>query len=187
MIDIQLRGLDILQKRLKGIPGAAEWAIMRTLNDVAISGRQSAVEDILARYNIGDTPVRKGMKIEKATTDRPIAIIHVGGRRFPLAMFSPQREKEGVSFEEVRGKRTTIAHTFSAVMQYGPNVFRRKGEARGPVQMITGLSVANMAREEEKVLPDIRARIEEQLSKRAEFWMGEALAGNMAKYGGGHS
>jgi hypothetical protein len=185
MIDIQLSNLDLVRKRLKNIPGAAEWAVVRTLNDVAISGRQIAVEDIKARYNITDRPVRQGMRIENARAGRLVAIIHVSGRRFPVQMFLPQRTSEGVSIEEVRGRRSTIAHTFMAVMRFGANVFARKGEARGPVQMVTGLSVANMAREEEKVLPDVRTRIEEQLSKRAAFWMGEALKPDyLSKYGG---
>jgi hypothetical protein len=185
MIDIQLQGLEFIRKRLKGIPGAAEWAIMRTLNDVSVSGRQVAVTDILGRYNIGDKEVRSGMKIIKANPGRMVAIIRVSGYRFPLQLFSPVKTAEGMSFEEIRGRRTSISHVFSAIMKYGPNVFIRKGAARGPVQKMTGLSVANMAREQKEVLPDIEARIEEQLMKRASFWMGEALAGNMAKYGGG--
>jgi hypothetical protein len=183
MIDIELRGLDILRKRLKGIPGAAEWALMRTLNDVAISGRQVAVEDIVKRYNIGNKPVRGGMRIINANPGRLIAIIRVSGYRFPIQLFSPSRTETGVEFTEIRGRTSSIQHAFMAIMKFGPNVFARKGAGRGPVQKLTGLSIANMAREQKEVLPDIEARINEQLSKRAAFWMGEALAGRTGKYG----
>ena len=167
---------------------------MRTLNDVSISGRNVAVaevaggsvagESITGRYNIGPDMARKGMKIIKANPGRLIAIIRVSGYRFPIQLFSPRQTPEGVEFSEVRGKTSSISHVFTAFMKYGPNVFRRKGEERGPVQVVTGLSVANMVREKEEVLPDMEKRIKEQLTKRAAYWMGEALAGKMAKYGG---
>jgi hypothetical protein len=186
MITIELPTLEAVRHALRKIPGAAEWAVMRTLNDVAESGRQIAVTDITARYNINDRPTRAGMRIMNATEERLVAIIRISGNRFPLEMFSPQRTDQGVSVEQIRGHRSSpIAHTFKAVMQYGSNVFIRKGEARGPVQMMVGLSVANMAREESKVLPDISRRIDEQLVKRAAFWMGEAFKpGYRSKYGG---
>ena len=186
IIEIETKAaLDKIRARLKKMPEEMRWAISRTLNDVAVSGRQIAVKDILARYNIADKPVRSGMKIEKARVDRLLAIIHVSGYRFPIQMFDPVATKEGVDFEEIRGKRSSISHVFMAVMRYGPNVFVRKGAERGPVQKITGLSVASMVKEETQVLPDIQARVDEQLLKRAEFWMAEALAGKMANYGGG--
>src|SRR5262245_32892844 len=117
--------LDKIRQRLRKMPEEARWAVMRTLNDVAVSGRQIAVKDILARYNIDDPHARKGMKIEKARADRLIAVIHVSGYRFPIQMFLPRQGAEGVSFEEIRGERSSISHTFMAIMQYGPNVFER--------------------------------------------------------------
>ena len=175
MIEIQLQDLDLVVKRLRGLPGAADWAIMRTLNDVAVSGKAIAVQDIYKRYNLKESDVSKGVKISPATMDRPVAIIRISGKRFPIQLFKPTQTPEGVEFEEVRGKRSSISHVFTAVMKYGPGVFSRLGSSRGPVRSVTGLSVANMARETTTVLPDMEARIKEQLVKRARYWMEEAL------------
>jgi hypothetical protein len=45
-----------------------------------------------------------------------------------------------------------------------------------------GLSIANMAREQKEILPEIKRYVEQQPGKRMKFWVGEALAGNQAKY-----
>jgi len=75
------------------------------------------------------------------------------------------------------------SHTFGALMQYGFGVFTRvPGAGRGPVRSMTGLSVANMAREREQILPEMDAHIREQYAKRLRFWLHEAMAGNKAKY-----
>jgi hypothetical protein len=185
MIYIELPDLEKVTKRLRKIPDAGKWALMRTLNEVAISGRQAAVDDIFARYYFDtQTPVRKGFSIQTANTSHLLAVIHVTGTRFPVAQFLPTQIAEGVDIMEVRGSRASISHVFTATMRYGTNVFSRVGPGRGPVRSITGLSVANMARESKEVLPDIESRIKTQLPKRLEFWTGVALAGKMADYGG---
>ncbi len=186
MIYIELPDLLKVQKRLRGIPGASKWALMKTLNDVAVSGKQAAVDDIFARYYFEtQSPIRSGIKTTQARADHLFAVIHITGKRFPVQSFLPTRTEPGVEIMEVRGQRASISHVFMATMRYGANVFARTGNKERPfVRSIMGLSIANMAREETKVLPDIEARIKEQLSKRAAFWMSEVLAGRMSKYGG---
>jgi hypothetical protein len=189
MIEIQLQNLELVRKALKAVPGGAEWAISRTLNDVAISGRQAAIDDIFTRYYFATQgPIRKAMKITNASPHHLGAVIRVSGSRLPAEGFLATQTGQGVDIMEIRGQRSEIGHVFRAVMKYGLNVFTRLSQARGPVRMVTGMSIANMAREQKEVLPDIEAKINEQLSKRAAFWMGEALKpGYLAKYGGGHS
>jgi hypothetical protein len=185
MIDIQLQGLELVRKRLKAVPGASEWAIMKIVNDVAVSGRDAAVSDIKERYNITDRPVRNLIRIINANRVKEVAVIRFSGARFPLQRFAPQQTPGGVTIEEVRGQRSApIAHIFKAVMLYGPSVFARVGSARGPVHAVTGLAVANMAREETKVLPDTMKRIEERVTARAPFWIKEALRADRVEHYG---
>jgi hypothetical protein len=183
MITFEIPQLDEIKARLRNVPEGANWAIMRTLNDVAESGQKVALQAAFKRYNLKEGDIRKGFTVMKATTGRLVAVIRVSGRRFPIQMFSPRMTTTGVAFEEVRGTQSAISHAFMATMRYGANVFARQGPKRGPVQMQTGLSVANMVREQEEVLPAVEARIREQFSKRAEYWVSEALKGNRTKYG----
>jgi hypothetical protein len=183
MIDFQIPQLDEIKARLRASPEATNWALMRTINDVAESGKKIALEAAFKRYNLKEGDIRKGFTVMKATPGRLVGVIRVSGRRFPIQMFSPRMTTTGVAFEEVRGTESSISHAFTATMLYGANVFARQGPKRGPVQMQTGLSVANMVREQEEVLPAVEARIKEQFSKRAEYWVNEALKGNRTKYG----
>jgi hypothetical protein len=183
MLTFEIPAVDEIKARLRKVPEGADWALMRTLNDVAESGKKIALEAAFKRYNLKEKDVRGGFTVMKATSGHLAAIVRVSGRRFPIQMFSPRMTSTGVSFQEVRGWESAIAHAFMATMRYGANVFAREGPERGPVQMLTGLSVANMVREQEEVLPKVEARIREQFTKRAEYWVSEALKGDRAKYG----
>jgi len=185
MVTIELPDLDSARKQLEAFPGAADWAIVRTVNDVAGSGKAAATSYIFTRYYFETQgPIQKGITTTKVSSPSQVAVIRFQGKRFPVKQFLPTRTDVGIEIMEIRGQRgAPISHAFGAVMQYGFGIFKRKPDAeRGPVQSITGLSVANMARESKEILPEISAHVRDQLSKRMKFWVGEALAGNRAKY-----
>lgn len=175
MIDIQLPQLDEASRRLKGLPDKGRAALSKAINDVLVSGTAVAIKDIFERYNLKEGDIRTGFKAIKANEGRLVGIIRITGKRFPIEMFSPKQTDEGIEFEEIRSQRSLLKGAFQATMAWGINVFKRVGAERGPVQAMYGLSVANMAKEEEKVLPDIKRRIHEQINKRLNYWVGEAL------------
>jgi hypothetical protein len=177
VIEIQLPQLEEAAKKLKGLPDKGRKALSKAINDVLVSGTAIAIGDIYARYNLKESDIRTGFKAIKANEGHLVGIIQITGRRFPIEKFSPKQTPEGVEFEEVRGKTSLLKGVFEATMAFGINVFKRVGAERGPVQMQTGLSVAGMTKEEEKVLPDIKRRIHEQIQKRLNFWVSEALKG----------
>src|SRR5215472_3028434 len=182
MIAIELPDLENALQELGGTPREAQWAIDRTVADVAVSGKAAATLFIFERYTFETTgPISRGIKTV-ALGDH--AVIRFSGTRFPLKLFLPTRTDVGVEIMEVRGQRSRpLSHTFGALMQYGFGVFTRvPGAGRGPVRSMTGLSVANMAREREQILPEMDAHIREQYAKRLRFWLHEAMAGNKAKY-----
>jgi len=184
MVSIELPDLEQARKTLENIPGAADWAIMRTLNDVSVSGKAAATQAIFTRYYF-DTqgPIQKGIKASKVNSGRETAIIRFQGKRFPVKQFLPTQTDVGVDIMEIRGTRSSISQAFGAIMQYGFGIFKRQpGAERYPVRSITGLSIANMAREDREILPEIEGHVREQLRKRMAFWVSEALAGNRAKY-----
>lgn len=184
MVEIELPDLENARKSLAAFPGAADWAIARTLNDVTASGKAAATQFIFQRYQFETTgPISRGIHASKVTTGRETAVIRFQGSRFPVKMFLPSRTQVGIEIMELRGERSTIAHAFAAAMQYGWGVFTRKpGAGRGPVQSVVGLSIANMARESTEILPEISNHVREQLAKRLHWWVSEALAGNQEKY-----
>jgi hypothetical protein len=184
MVTIELPELGSARKQLEGFPGAADWAIVHTLNDVVGSGKAAATQYIFSRYYF-DTqgPIQKGIKVSKVSSPSQSAVIRFQGSRFPVKQFLPTKTDVGVEIMEIRGQRSSISQAFGAVMQYGFGIFKRKpGADRGPVQSVTGLSIANMAREDKEILPEITGHVRDQLAKRLKFWVGEALAGNQAKY-----
>lgn len=184
MIQIELPDLESATKELEASPELANWAITRAVNDVAGSGKAAATQFIFSRYYF-DTqgPVQRGIKTINTSSPRVPALIRFQGTRFPVKMFLPTQTEVGVDVMEIRGERSSIAQAFGAIMQYGFGIFKRQPDAeRYPVRSITGLSIANMAREEKEIFPEISAHINEQLPKRLKFWVSEAQAGNRAKY-----
>jgi hypothetical protein len=185
MVQIELPDLQNAIKRLEAFPKeVADFALTRTLNDVAKSGKAEATRVIFQRYYF-DTqgPIQKGIKATTVNNSRQYALIRFQGTRFPVKQFLPTQTTVGVDIMEIRGQRSTISQAFGAAMQYGFGIFKRMPDApRYPVRSITGLSIANMAREDKEVLPAIKAYVSEQLGKRLQFWLAQALAGNKAKY-----
>jgi hypothetical protein len=184
MIEIELPDLKAATQQLEAEPELADWAITRTLNDVARSGKAAATEFIFTRYYFETQgPVQRGIQTLNTTSPHNPAIIRFTGTRFPVKMFLPTQTSVGVDIMEIRGQHSTIAQAFGAVMQYGFGIFRRQPDVpRYPVRSITGLSIANMARESTEIMPEMTKHINDQLAKRLKFWVGEAQAGNRAKY-----
>jgi hypothetical protein len=190
MVEIELPDLQATRKELAAFPGGADFAIAHTLNDVAGSAKAAATSYIFQRYAF-DTqgPISRGIKVKPVSKGSEVALVRFQGTRFPVKLFMPTKTDEGIEIMEIRGKRSTVAQAFAAAMQYGFGIFKRLPDAdRGPVRSVTGLSVANMAREDKEVLPAISAHVREQLEKRLKFWVGEVRAGNREKYErkGGH-
>lgn len=184
MVEIELPDLESARRELEAFPGGAEFAIYHTLNDVAGSAKAAATSYIFQRYAF-DTqgPIQRSIKLKTVSSARDVAVVRFQGTRFPVKIFLPTQTETGVEIMEIRGRRSTIATTFATVMQYGFGVFKRKPDVgRGPVQSVTGLSIANMARESTEILPEISAHVREQLAKRLRFWVGEVRAGNREKY-----
>jgi hypothetical protein len=184
MVEIELPDLAAARKQLETFPGGADFAITHTLNDVAGSAKAAATQYIFQRY-LFDTqgPLQRGIKVRPVSKASQVAVVRFQGTRFPVKLFQPTRSDEGIEIMEIRGQRSTIAHAFAAAMQYGFGIFKRLPDAgRGPVRSVTGLSVANMAREDKEILPEISAHVREQLAKRLKFWIGEVRAGNREKY-----
>lgn len=183
MVEIELPDLEPVRKQLAAFPGGADLAIAHTVTDVAKSAKAAATEYIVSRYLFPTQgPVQRSITAKGASSSREHAVVRFAGARFPLKLFQPTQVDLGVEFMEIIGTRSLLEHVFTAQMQYGPGVFERKSDARGPVQSVTGLSVANMARQETEILPAIEKHCLEQLTKRLKFWVGEVLAGKQAKY-----
>jgi hypothetical protein len=185
MISIELPDLANAIKQLHAVPReTADWAITRTLNDVAGSGKAEATRFIFQRYYFRTQgPIQRGIKATRVTSNNQVAVIRFQGSRFPISQFLPTQTSVGVEFTELREKRSTLSKAFMAIMQYGTGVFKREpGAGRYPIRTMYGLSIANMAREQKEILPEIKRYVEQQLGKRMKFWVGEALAGNQAKY-----
>jgi hypothetical protein len=185
MLTIELPDLANALKQLQATPEAANWAIPRALNDVAASGKTAATQFIFQRYYFETQgPIQRGIKTLTANSPHQVAVIRFQGTRFPVAQFLPTKTDTGIEIMEIRGQRSqSISQAFGAIMQYGFGIFKRAPDVgRFPVRGITGLSIANMAREQREILPEIGAHVKEQLPKRLAFWVHEALAGNKAKY-----
>ena len=185
MVNIEMPDLQNAIKRLEAFPReVADFALTHTLNDVAKSGKAEATRYIFQRYYFETQgPIQKGVKATTVSNSRQVAMIRFQGTRFPVKQFLPTQTDVGVDIMEIRGQRSTVSQAFGAVMQYGFGIFKRLPDAqRYPVRSITGLSIANMAREDKEVLPEIKRYTSEQLAKRLHFWLSEALAGNKAKY-----
>jgi hypothetical protein len=184
MVEIELPDLESDTKALKKSPELLDWAVVHAINDVAASGKAAGTEVIFTRYYFeSQGPVQRGIKVQKTSSSRVPAMIRFQGTRFPLKQFLPSATAEGINFMEIRGQSSSLIQAFGAVMKYGFGIFKRQPDAsRYPVRSITGLSIANMAREDTEIMPEMTKHINEQLAKRLKFWVGEAKLGHKEKY-----
>src|SRR6516165_654935 len=99
LVEIELPDLEGATKALEKSPELCDWAITRTLNDVAASGKAAGTEVIFTRYYFeSQGPVQRGIKVKPTSSPRMPSVIRFEGTRFPLKQFLPSATLEGIDF-----------------------------------------------------------------------------------------
>jgi hypothetical protein len=174
-LKISVPDLPLIIERMRQLPGGAQKAISRSINDALRAGRTAASRAITSGYNIKRGVVLEGIKPFFSNAGNLLGFLHASGTKFPLQMFVTGASREsGVTIEEVRGKQTILAHEFEATMASGhEGVFTRRGRdgttsPRLPIHEMFGLSIPEMLGQRSEVLSAVEASIEERLGARLE-------------------
>jgi hypothetical protein len=178
-IQIQIKGLDEFQERLKDFPRGMARALPDAIRRALVSGRQVASDAVRARY------MAKAGWV-KASLGNPVVVGMTGlmtskSTKAPLSMFPhTDRWPSGVSVKELRaGDRMLIKHAF--VPSSIDKVMIRaggRGSARYPLREMTGLSVPEMLEDPHEVQPKVAAAIEEMLYRRLNSNIERILSGS---------
>ena len=177
-INIQIKGLEEVQERLKNFPNGMRRALPDAIRRALTKGRQVATDAIRARSMakagwvkdaIGN-PVIVGMS----------GFMRARSTKAPLAMF-PHTDlyPAGVSVKELkRGDRMRIRHGFTPASIN--KVFVRaggRGSARYPLREMVGLSVPEMLEDMRDVHPALEAEVEKMLYQRLNDNVDRILSG----------
>lgn len=110
--------IDRTRRMLMHIPGAAEKAISRAVNKAIATAQTEAIRRAKQRYAIGDADLRKGIKIVRATANRPTATLIATSALHRVYKFKISKGAIAKS-EIVRGNVKAWPHAFIAKMKSG--------------------------------------------------------------------
>ncbi|HUX16030.1 MAG TPA: phage tail protein [Phycisphaerae bacterium] len=135
--------LKRIERLLAGIPRGLPRAVTRGVNQTAVTGRKTAIDEVYKDLALKKGDIRAAMPLKRATFRRWTATVSVRGRRLRLLMFGARQIRRGVSYRVRRqGRRQTIRSAFIATMRTGHRgVFRRLGKKRLPIIELRGPSI----------------------------------------------
>ena len=139
--------------RPQNIQEAYEKAAVSALNKMGAMLRTVVSTELRTHYNIKKQDLDKYIRVVKATRGHYEISLMIANQQLPLILFDPIQTKEGVSVEEIKGKRITIKHLFIAPRKIGSlmnigtdDVFKRRTKKRLPLIEATGPNIADLAR-----------------------------------------
>ncbi|MFY0545457.1 phage tail protein [Brevibacillus sp. H7] len=168
MIELNVEQIDQAERMLGHIPGAAPKAMANAINRAADSARTEAARKVRETYYITHKDVINTIKIYRATSSDPSAMVLSRGSVMALPKFrvTPKRpqpkRKAAVVVRVKRGEGGPIKKAFVARMKSGHiGVFKRAGKSRFPIDQMYGPSVPQMLG-----APRVSAWVEEKAADR---------------------
>lgn len=149
---ITTQGFKEAEKALSGMKNGFPRAAAEAINRGLIAGRQEAVKDIRARYNIKAGALKgEGMVIKRANWTQIGGTLEAKGPMLPVALFSPTVKtkrvvrrgprRQFVSVTIIRGSRKLVKGAF---MTGTGKVMERRQEARFPIFPVSTIGVPFM-------------------------------------------
>lgn len=141
LIDIKLdqRKYRRIQSLLKSVPRDLPKILSRALNRTIKPAKTEVSKGLRKEINIKAAEVKKGTKVNKASTARLITSIILSHKKIPIVKFGAKQTKKGVTFKVYKKKgRKTMEGAFLATMSSGhKGVFRRGiGQNRRQINQI---------------------------------------------------
>lgn len=154
----------------KDVPKAMVSAINRTIQAVGTDMKRETVKN----YEIKSGDVQKTLKINRASASNMQANAQSTGKQLGLFHFKVmprKRPTKRIKYVKVKIKKSdsykeikTNPKAFIAEKN-APNVFKRKGKSRLPIERLTSLSIPQMI-SNPKTLEQIQKNAQETLEKR---------------------
>ncbi len=182
-VNIALPDAAELAARLRTVPGAAQTALARSINDALDMGRTVSSKAVTERYNVLKRDITEHMRLYKANPGNLLGFIRVRSKKIPLIYFRARDIKPGgVQFTELVRKQSVLPQAFIRTMpgRSYQGVFSRIGATRLPIQEMTGLSIPEMIGKSE-VLEPTSAAMNEELAGRLEHYVSLFLAWKSTK------
>jgi ribosomal protein S17E len=134
-VTIDQRDMAELKLTINTIAGGSKLAIVRATNDSMAGVKTESVKLIGGKITAKATVIRAHFKVNKMSVQNLSADIECAGLPVPLASYSTNKVKKGVSVKIFKSsKRYVIEHAFKAQMKSGHiGVFWRYHKGRGVV------------------------------------------------------
>ena len=156
MVDVEIKfdkkKLKRVQAILKEIPGAMGPVMSRGINKTATAAKTRIVRAIAAEVKVAQKAIRDRISLDRASSNRWQATLHITGKRIPLINFGANKLVSGdISYQiDPSGGRKRITYdrqtnpVFFAVMKSGhKGIFRRLGP-RLPIKELMGPSIPSV-------------------------------------------
>ena len=142
MIDIDVKAeVDGVMRSLKGLERSVEKVASASLNDAIKQVRTATVRETAQEMNATQKAVRKAFVIQKATPTRLIASIVTSKGTIPLHSVKGSKAYKYNGVKGTYGNKVHHHQKGFGKTKYGRVFFRRKGQARKPIEVIHGPSV----------------------------------------------
>lgn len=146
-IYMQMNGFDDVNDFFRG--DIVQKTAIRTSKTEAKRFVTGSVKDVRKEYNIKASEIKKHIKVQKTDRYDLSTTIDIKSNMLPLGMFAPTIRKirtsrgyrQGVSVKvKKRGSRKIVKGAFL----FGKNIYKREGEARYPLGVMSTLSIPQM-------------------------------------------
>ena len=163
----KLEGMPSLLRKLRAIErSVVPLAVSRGINRTTTTVRAEASRDTARAMGLKVRPVRKSMRVQRASTQRLFSLIIATGRKLSLRHFAARHIRKGVS-HKAYGRRQLAKGAF---MARGKNtdvkqVFARRGPARLPIRKLFGPAVPETLAKD-NIMTAVRRNVRRLLPKR---------------------
>lgn len=148
MIDISSDNFKEIEKELGGITDAIEIVSADVINVVTKRVRQEVVDEVEGNFYIDKAPIRKGIRIGKASVRNPTATISNNRKRdrFTLVRFDV-RENTNSPIEVAQNKNMS-SNILKNNFVHNGHIWKRIGRAPEDIRIQRSYSIGGMANSE---------------------------------------
>lgn len=178
-LDIDIKGIEGLKKKLKKLGDKAPTAMYRAINDAVKKARTEMDRNTRAEYYMKRKFILETLKIDKAHKGKLSAFIRSRGGAIPLSEFktnptkpSPGRRlpikarvKRNGAAKPLKGKEEGDPKAFIATFNGEKAVVERKSDGRGPLNTLYGPAVPSVMKNE-KIMSGVNEEAQKRLAQR---------------------
>lgn len=153
MITVTAENLEAVQKALSGTPKKVNQVLSRAVNRAVTNVKSNISKKVRENYIVKPADVKDSLKITRATSNNPVAIVRSTGKKISLTKFrikpsdarpkKPPKNGYQVQVKKSEGYKT-VPRGFLAYAKGSLGFFQRTGSSRMPIKRLMGPSIPEM-------------------------------------------